>query len=97
MRDIRGDLEERANIIQGQITAAYAHFEKVMQQMQSERDARIAELAETLGMINKLMEFESGIGDKIVTLPRAPGANPSAANPPAGNPSLMDRIRSANA
>ena len=62
MRDIRADLEERANIIQGQVNAAHAHFEKVMQQMQAERDARIAELTETLAMINKLMQFESGIG-----------------------------------
>ena len=29
MRDIRGDLEERANIIEEQIRAAYAHFERV--------------------------------------------------------------------
>ena len=53
MRDIRADLEERANIIQGQVNAAHAHFEKVMQQLQAERDARIAELTETLAMINQ--------------------------------------------
>jgi hypothetical protein len=29
MRDFRSDLEERANIIQEQVRAAYAHFEKV--------------------------------------------------------------------
>ena len=40
MRDIRADLEERANIIQGQVNAAHAHFEKVMQQLQAERDAK---------------------------------------------------------
>ena len=33
MRDIRSDLEERANLIQAQVKAAYTHFEKVMQQM----------------------------------------------------------------
>ena len=37
MRDIRSDLEERANLIQAQVQAAYTHFEKVMQQMQVER------------------------------------------------------------
>jgi hypothetical protein len=91
MRDIRSDLEERANLIQGQVQAAYAHFEKLMQQMQAERDAKIAELTETLAMINKLMQFEAGIGDKVVTLPQPPGANPPA------KPSLVDRIRLANA
>ena len=37
MRDIRGDLEERANIIQEQLRASYAHFENVVQQLQRER------------------------------------------------------------
>ena len=90
MRDIRSDLEERANLIQAQVKAAYTHFEKVMQQMQAERDAKIAELTETLAMINKVMQFESGIGDKVVTLSPSP-----AANAPAAKPSLVDRIRSA--
>ena len=90
MRDIRTDLQERANLIQGQVQAAYAHFEKAMQQMQVERDAKIAELTETLAMINNVMQFESGIGDKVVTLSPSP-----AANSPAAKPSLVDRIRSA--
>jgi hypothetical protein len=44
MRDIRSDLQERANFIEEQIRAAYAHFEKAVQQLQSERDARVADL-----------------------------------------------------
>ncbi len=87
MRDIRGDLEERANIVQEQIRGAYAHFEKVVQQLQSERDGRVAELAETLAMIEKLMQFEAGVVDKVVTL-----SNPSVAYS-----SLADRIKAASA
>jgi hypothetical protein len=83
MRDIRNDLEERAAIIQEQLRASYAHFENVMQQLQRERDARIADLSETLGMIEKLMQFEAGVVDNVVTL-----ENPQ--------PSLADRIRAAN-
>ena len=63
-----------------------------MQQMQAERDARIAELTETLAMINKLMQFESGMGDKVVTL-----SHPPVAKPPTANSSLIDRLRSASA
>lgn len=85
MRDIRSDLEERANIVQEQIRGAYAHFEKVVQQMQSERDARVAELTETLAMIDKLMQFEASVVEKVVTL----------SNPPM-SPSLADRIRAAS-
>ena len=43
MRDIRCDLQERANVVEEQIRAIYAHFEKVVQQLQGERDARVAE------------------------------------------------------
>ena len=59
MRDIRCDLQERANVVEEQIRAIYAHFEKVVQQLQSERDARVAELQGTHVIINQLLEFES--------------------------------------
>ena len=84
MRDIRSDLEERANVVQEQIRSSHAHFENAVRQLQQERDARIADLSETLAMIKKLMQFESGVMDKVVTL-----ENPQ--------PSLVDRIRAANA
>ena len=83
MRDIRNDLEERANFVQEQIRGSHAHFENAVRQLQQERDARIADLTETLSMIKKLMQFESGVMDNVVTL-----ENPK--------PSLVDRIRVAN-
>ena len=58
MRDIRRDLQERATLIDENIKATYAHFERAIQQLQTERDARIADLKSTLAMIAKLMEFE---------------------------------------
>ena len=58
MRDIRGDLQERAILVDEQIRAAVAHFDKAIQQLQTERDARIADLKAGLAMIAKLMEFE---------------------------------------
>lgn len=73
MRDIRSDLEERANFFEEQIRAAYAHFEKMIQQLQSERDAKIVELKSGLATIHKLMQFENNHASKVVTL-----ANPSA-------------------
>ena len=83
MRDIRSDLEERAHIVQEQVKAAYAHFERMAQQLQSERDARVADLKGTLAMIDKLMQFETSAMDKVVTLE----------HPPASQPSLADRMR----
>ena len=83
MRDIRSDLEERAHIIHEQLRAADAWFEKVMQKLQNERDAKVSDLKGTLAMIDKLMQFEAGGVDKVVTLD----------NPPPSQPSLADRIR----
>ena len=86
MRDIRSDLEERAHIIQEQMRAAYAHFERMAQQLQTERDARVSGLKETLAMIDKLIEFETGTVAKVVTLENAP----------ASQPSLADRMKAVN-
>jgi enamine deaminase RidA (YjgF/YER057c/UK114 family) len=58
MRDIRSDLQERATLIDEQIRAAYAHFEKIFEQVQNERAARIADLESGLAMVAKFMEFE---------------------------------------
>jgi hypothetical protein len=68
MRDIRSDLEERAHIIEEQLRAAYAHFDRMVQQLQSEREARVSDLKETLATIEKLMQFEARAMDKVVTL-----------------------------
>ena len=58
MRDIRNDLQERATLIDEQIRATCAHFEKIPQQLQSEQDAKIADLKSGLAMVTKFMEFE---------------------------------------
>jgi hypothetical protein len=58
MRDIRGDLQERVRLIEEQINLAYAHFEKVIGQLQKERDERITELKAELQAIGKLIQAE---------------------------------------
>jgi hypothetical protein len=87
MRDIRSDLEERAHIIQEQVRVAYAHFERMVQQLQSERDARVADLKGSLAMIEKLLQFETGIMGNVVTLENAPSSQSS----------LADRMKAVNA
>ena len=58
MRDIRSDLKERINLMEERISVANAHCEKMVQRLQSERDAKIADLKATVVLIRKLMEFE---------------------------------------
>ena len=87
MRDIRSDLEERAHIIQEQVRVAYAHFERMAQQLQSERDARMADLKGSRAMIEKLIQFETGIMGNVVPLENAPATQPS----------LADRMKAVNA
>ena len=68
MRDIRCDLQERVNVVEEQIRAIYAHFEKVVQQLECERDARVAELQGTHAIINQLLEFESAFMGNVLPL-----------------------------
>ena len=58
MRDIRNDLQERADIVQDQIKAAAVHFDRMVAQLRNEHDARVADSKACLAMIAKLMEFE---------------------------------------
>jgi len=72
MRDIRGDMQERATLIDQQIKATVAHFDKTIQQLQTERDTRIAELKSGLAMIAKFMEFEERFLPKPSEVPTSP-------------------------
>jgi hypothetical protein len=58
MRDIRNDLQERVRLIEDQISNSYAQFEKMIEQLQSEREARVSELKAELSALGKLMEVE---------------------------------------
>jgi hypothetical protein len=58
MRDIRNDLQERARLIEDQISGAYAQFEKMIEQLQAEREGRVSDLKAELGAVVKLLEVE---------------------------------------
>jgi predicted ATP-dependent protease len=58
MRDIRNDLQERARLIEEQISGAYAQFEKMVEQLQAEREGRVTDLKSELSAVVKLLEAE---------------------------------------
>jgi hypothetical protein len=76
MRDIRSDLHERANSADEEIRAFYAECEKMIEQLQKERDAKVAKAKAKLEIISKLIEFESEDVGKVQS------AMPPAALPP---------------
>ena len=68
MRDIRNDLQERADLAQDQIKAADIQFERMVEKLRHDHDARIAEFKQVLAVIGRLMEFEGRLADDVVTL-----------------------------
>ena len=51
MRDIRNDLQERADLIHDQIKAVAVHFERMVEQLRNEHDVRVADSKECLAML----------------------------------------------
>ena len=58
MRDIRGELQERASLFEEQINAHQAEFEKHIEQLKREYDSRLEDLKAELEGVTRLMEFE---------------------------------------
>ena len=71
MRDITSDLEERAQAINNQIQGAYDWFEKMVQQLERQRDQQVAQLKDVHATLTKLIQFENASIDNVVPLESA--------------------------
>jgi hypothetical protein len=58
MRDIRGDLQDRANLLEEQINAHQAQYETLIEQFKREYDARLDDLKAELEAVTRLMDLE---------------------------------------
>ena len=58
MRDIRGDLQDRAGLLEEQINAHEAQFDKLLDQLKQEHDARLEDLKGEFEAVNRLIEVE---------------------------------------
>ena len=56
MRDIRGDLQDRAYMVQHQINAEHARFKTLVLQLKTEQDRRLEPLKAQLRAVNKLTD-----------------------------------------
>jgi len=69
MRDIRGDLQDRAGLLEEQINAQEAQFEKLIDQLKREHESRLEDLKAELEAVNRLIEVELR---RLGTAPAAP-------------------------
>jgi cell division protein FtsN len=58
MRDIRGDLQDRANLLEEQISAHEAQFDQLVDQIKREHDQRLEDLKIELDAVNRLLDLE---------------------------------------
>lgn len=57
LRDIRGDLRDRANVVEQQISAENIRFEQLILHLKAEQDRRVEHLSAHLQVVNKLLGF----------------------------------------
>jgi hypothetical protein len=82
MRDIRGDLQERAKLLEEQLKAAHTHFDKFLEQIKGEHETRIKDLNDELDAVNQLLGIEHRRLNGTDQAPRAPKAQPQKSAPP---------------
>jgi hypothetical protein len=81
MRDIRGELQERASLIEEQINAHEAEFEKHIEQLKRERDSRLEVLNAELEAVTRLMEIEVRRLSSAPTVQTREPVNPAVHQP----------------
>ena len=58
MRDIRGDLQDRANLLERQTVDAQDQFDKLVEQLSQEHASRLADLKSELDAVSAVIESE---------------------------------------
>jgi hypothetical protein len=81
MRDISGDLQDRANVIAEQISAVQGQFDKHIEQLKREHEARLEDLKSALDTVHMVIGIE---GQRLSSSPSVTKAqySPSAQSHP---------------
>lgn len=77
MRDIHGDLQDRASLLQEQINAHEAQFDKLIDQLKREHDSRLEDLKAELEAVNRLLEVELRRLETMPSPQRVQGREPA--------------------
>jgi hypothetical protein len=65
MRDIRGDLQERANRIAEQMSAMRDQFDKTLEQLKIEHQGKLEDLKSDLDAVRVVMKTEDRLGSRM--------------------------------
>jgi hypothetical protein len=79
MRDIRGDLQDRAALLEEQINAHEAQFDQLIDQLKREHDSRLEDLKTELEAVTRLLDLE------LRRLETAPSAQRGQSREPAAH------------
>ncbi|MGE5260066.1 MAG: hypothetical protein ACM3MH_04215 [Actinomycetota bacterium] len=74
MRDIRNDLQDRANLLEEQINSAEAQFESLVEQLRTEHENTIADLKAEFEAVSRLLEVEER---RLASIPVTPAPTPA--------------------
>jgi hypothetical protein len=77
MRDIRGDLQDRASLLEEQINAHEAQFDKLVEQLRAEHESRLEDLKTEFAAVTKLMELEHRRLSNVPLPPKVAAAQPA--------------------
>ena len=76
MRDIRGDLQDRAALLEEQLNTHEAQYEKLIEQLKREHETRLEDLRAELEAVNRLMELELRRIETVPAGQRTPAREP---------------------
>ena len=65
MRDIRGDLQERAKLLEEQIGATQSQFDKYIEELTHEHQGKLEDLKSDLDTVRMVMKTEDRLGSRI--------------------------------
>jgi len=65
MRDIRGDLQERAKLLEEQIGATQSEFDKYIEQLKLEHQGKLEDLKSDLDTVRMVIKTEDRLGSRI--------------------------------
>ena len=57
MRDLRGDFQDRADMVEQQINAEHAQFDNLIEQLKREQDSRLEDLKAQLRAMTRFIEL----------------------------------------